>query len=179
MYDEAAFFPREIAFVDDDKELLEMRYSPQGLVGALVALAAVLPSTGCTDLGVGRKCLPPGDVAQVQISAPALECMSRLCYLKADDKGTLQRSVCTARCVTDDDCKGALTGQDTGLCGSSFVCAVASSVNLGSKEQNFACQGICICKDDLEKGKNADSSSGNPCCPQGCEGKCPASLPRC
>ena len=144
-----------------------MRSFLHGLVVALLAAVALLPGAGCTDLGVGRKCLAPGDVQQVQISAPALECMSRLCYLKADNSTppVLQRSVCTARCTTDEDCKGALVGQDTGLCGSSFVCAVASSVNLGTKEQNFACQAICICKDDLEPGKNKDSTSGGMSAP--------------
>ena len=160
---------------------MKMTSSRMGLMGTLLALAAVLPAAGCTDLGVGRKCLPPGDVSAVQISAPALECMSRLCYLKGDEGGELVRSVCTAYCTTDDDCRGALTGQESGLCnaGDGFVCAVASTVNVGTGNQNFACAAMCICKADLVKGQNANSTDGTPCCPQDCAGKCPPSLPRC
>lgn len=153
-----------------------MRFKPlsRGLLGAVLLAGATVFTSACTDLGVGRKCLPPGDVSAVQISTPALECMSRLCYLQGDENGTVTRSVCTARCTTDEDCKDGLVGNEPGLCGSSFVCGVATSV--GGAENNLSCEGICICKDDL---KFKDSTSGNACCPTGCEGKCPASLPKC
>jgi hypothetical protein len=136
----------------------------------VLAIAASLSAAGCSDLGVGRKCIPSSTVSGRQISAPALDCMSRLCYLSADNSmpPNVKSQYCTARCTTDDDCKGGLIGTDTGLCQSKFVCAVATQVDVMTSAQHFACQTLCLCQDDLVKGDNADTSTGAPCWPTSC-----------
>ena len=95
-----------------------MTTSPLGRSTVFAALAAIaVVATGCSDVGIGRKCLAPNKVMATQISSPALECMSRLCFLKADATGNPQRSVCTAHCTTDDDLENpqtpALSAQNT------------------------------------------------------------------
>jgi hypothetical protein len=149
------------------------------LLAGLLAIATLSSGTGCTDLGVGRRCLFTGEVKGTQITTPALECMSKICYLKGDDMDALRpiRSVCSARCTSDSDCGGGLLGSDKGLCNSSFVCAVAQVVPTGTVP-DFACQALCICKDDLDS-QNMDSTSHVPCCPTACRGKCPANLANC
>lgn len=134
------------------------------LLHALLALGIAAPLAGCQDLGVGRKC--QGNVAPggTQITKGALECLSHLCYLKGgdDESSAPVRQVCTAHCTTDDDCSGGETGKSPGQCGSSFVCAVASVVG------DFACEKVCICKDDLQAGLNADPTTGKVACPMQC-----------
>src|SRR5213075_1286247 len=130
------------------------------LTAAAVAAVLSLSAAGCDDPGVGRKCLYAGatntdaGVAGMQISSPSLECMSRLCYLQAGENGTSDRSYCTANCTSDSDCTGGLTTDSNakGLCPKSagFVCAIPSSVGA------FACQRLCICKDDLVSGMSQD-----------------------
>lgn len=143
------------------------------LLHALLALGIAAPLAGCQDLGVGRKC--QGDVTPggTQITKGALECLSHLCYLKGGvgDSDPPVRQVCTAHCTTDADCAGAETGKGAGLCSSSYVCAVANTVG------DFACEALCICKDDLQPGLNqAMPPSTNVICPSVCasEGKCPS-----
>src|SRR5437762_6855203 len=101
------------------------------LAFALVFLASL---GGCTDNGVGRKCIipnPDGGVMGTQISSPALECPSRLCLIQQangrdSDQGSTPRSTCTSQCTTDDDCKSAVSGKASeGFCEGGFVCAVA------------------------------------------------------
>ena len=83
----------------------------------LVAVGATIGgmAAGCNDLGVGRKCLyansnGDGGVSGTTISSPSLECMSRLCYLQQGMMGNPDRTYCTAKCVTDDDCRFAKFG---------------------------------------------------------------------
>lgn len=140
------------------------------LVAAFTALGM---AAGCNDLGVGKRCLNPTDagVHGTQISSPSLECMSRLCLLQ--EETGVARSVCTARCNNNDDCANAVVGDPnsasammSGQCLSSFVCAVATSVG------PFACQQVCICKDDLNPGGqtfNGDPDGG-VVCPMSCLG---------
>lgn len=146
------------------------------LVCALTAtLVAFGLAAGCSDLGVGQKCLNPsastldGGAKGTQIASPSLECRSRLCYLQQGTGGNSDKDYCTAKCTTDDDCKGALTGTQSGLCPSSFVCAIPSSVGA------FACEQFCICKDDLVSGVNTDPVDGGVVCPVACQNahKCP------
>ena len=158
-----------------------MRISPLGRLSALSALAAfAVLGTACSDLGIGRRCPSPNKVTATQISTPALDCISRLCFLKADAQNNLQRSVCTAHCTTDADCAnglipGANDQNSVGLCTSKFVCAVATTVD------TYKCQTLCICQDDLVKGFNSDPTNSTACCPQSCDtaALCPANLPKC
>ena len=126
------------------------------LSSMLVAVVGISLVTGCTDLGVGRKCVNPVDagVTGVQLSSPALECPSRLCLLNQGQNGAPDRSVCTATCATVDDCVGAVQGDAMkGLCGTEgFVCAVATVAG------PFCCKKICICKSDLIMGVNQDTN---------------------
>lgn len=153
--------------------------------GIVLAAVCASLSVGCSDLGVGRKCLTSGVVQGTQIASPALECMSKLCLLQAAPQPTDKpRSTCTARCNSDADCAGANLGNASdGLCGSKFVCAVATTVDLDTKAtEHFACQTICICKDDLNAGgfTNASSDKSQACCPTACSnaGACPSNLPK-
>ena len=147
----------------------------------LIAVGATIGgmAAGCNDLGVGRKCLfsggsGDGGVSGTTISSPSLECMSRLCYLQQGMMGNADRTYCTAKCTSDDDCKGALIGDPNkptpGLCNSNFVCAIPTSVG------TFACQQFCICRDDLVAGVNTDPVDGGVVCPTACANshKCPA-----
>jgi hypothetical protein len=119
------------------------------------ALAVLLVAVaGCTDEGIGRKCINPnetGAVTGTQIVSPALECHSRLCFLNESPL----RSVCTTSCETDDDCAGGVidpAGADKGYCGSKFVCAIATVAG------PFCCKRLCVCKEDLQKGVNLDDN---------------------
>lgn len=138
------------------------------LLGAVAALGLVGSVSGCTDLGVGRKCLATGTsqgdggVVGTKIGSPSLECISRLCYQQQGMNGQSDRLYCTARCVSDDDCKGGITSKEAGRCQSNFVCAIAATVG------DFACQSFCICQDDLVNGINQDPVDGGVICPQGC-----------
>jgi hypothetical protein len=138
--------------------------------GSVVVVGA--STAGCSDSGVGRKCLSQSaggaDAGALtgSIGSPSLECISRLCYQQGS--GDTEHLYCTTRCTTDDDCKSALISQDGHLCGTKFVCAIASPVG------QFACQQFCICDTDLVAGQNKDDN-GQPICPQTCaaQQKCP------
>ena len=132
-----------------------------------VALTALGMAAGCTDLGVGRKCLNPGStVAGVSISSPALECRTRLCLLNVTADPMNPRTVCTARCNTNDDCAAGLMGEPlNGQCPGRFVCAVASKTGV------FACQTVCMCEKDVDPQANGDTDAGVGC-PQSCSAGC-------
>ena len=129
-------------------------------VVAQALLAVVVITAGCTDNGVGRKCINPsgdGGILGTAVSSPALECPSRLCLLQGTGGGTPNRATCTIKCATNDDCAGAsisAMGMNDGTCSSSFVCAVAAVAGA------FKCQMMCICHEDLKCGYNSDADGG-------------------
>src|SRR5579871_830019 len=143
---------------------------------AASALLMIGSLSGCTDNGVGRKCIAflgdagiPSNSATL-LSSPALECTSRLCLVQTG-AGQINRATCTAQCQTNDDCANATlgTGMDQ-LCASKFVCAVATVTG------SFKCKTVCICQDDLVCGQNSDADGGvitPPSCPN------PSSAPSC
>ncbi len=139
--------------------------------------AAMLLLAGCTDNGIGRKCISmfgdggvPAGMSTV-LESPALECPSRLCLVQTGS-GMVTRATCTSNCVTDDDCKDAVTGNGTSdqLCGSNFICAVVTVTG------PFKCQKFCMCKDDAQCGVNIDENGAAitpPSCPN------PSPTPNC
>jgi hypothetical protein len=135
---------------------------------AFLAVVLFVGVTGCTDNGIGRKCIndnaDAGGGQGTLLSSPALECPSRLCLIQS----STARATCTIPCATDDDCKDAVTGSASdGLCDTNFVCAVATVVG------SFKCKSICICKGDLQCGFNSDAA-GNPIIPLTCPNASPA-----
>jgi hypothetical protein len=123
--------------------------------------------SACNQNAIGRACVNPGgqQVAGTQLSFPALECPSRLCLIEpvgaangniVDVDGGV-RATCTARCDHDSDCEA----ETNDLCGSGFVCAIATDVG------DFCCQKLCMCRDDLQPGKNVDVD-GNTITPLAC-----------
>jgi hypothetical protein len=148
-----------------------MKFVPTSVLLLLAWLA------GCTDNGVGRKCiLPPGDggasnITSTEITAPALECPSRLCLIEPPQGPNPPRATCTAQCTTDADCGQAVMGTNgDGLCATNFVCAAATA------QGAFKCLKVCICKTDLVCGLNSDES-GNVITPPSCPNGSPA--PHC
>jgi hypothetical protein len=111
-----------------------------GLALLLAACNAVgaLPDGSSGDLGVvagvGQACINPGATppAGASISAPALECPSRLCLLQPSC------STCTAACNTDEDCVAA----DRTACPGGFACAPAVATG------PYRCQKLCVCAAD-------------------------------
>jgi hypothetical protein len=119
----------------------------------LVVTASALTTAGCTpDNHVGRPCevgtMPPGGSSGqiVTLSAPALECPSRMCLLPGGDataQGT--GALCTAGCDSDADCEDAETGLKNDpsdrRCENGFACMWPTAVGA------FACQKLCVCRD--------------------------------
>jgi hypothetical protein len=125
-----------------------------------LALLFLVSVAGCTDNGIGRKCIAfVGDAgipsnAQTLLSSPALECPTRLCLIQTS-QGMIDRATCTAQCMTNDDCSMAVAGSASDqLCPSGFVCAVATVTGA------FKCKKLCICHDDLVCGVNGDADGG-------------------
>jgi hypothetical protein len=145
-----------------------------------VALAAGLLLGGCTDNGVGRKCLiaplPDGGITSATISSPALECVGRICLGEPPLPGTTNppRTTCSTTCNSASDCssgQGAVTGNAAdGMCPSGFVCAVPLATG------GFACKTMCMCADDLVCGFNKDPA-GHIVTPPACGGTAIAGCP--
>jgi hypothetical protein len=138
-----------------------MRAFAGQFVAVLVLWAASLFVVGCSDMGVGRKCIiptPDAGVLGTQISSPALECPTRLCLIQGDTSGMVTRATCTAKCETDGDCASAVLQDpnkpDPQLCKSGFKCAVATTAG------SLKCQKLCVCKEDLVCGVNGDADGG-------------------
>lgn len=140
------------------------------------ACAALALLAGCTDLGIGRKCIEmfgdggiPTGMSTV-LESPALECPSRLCLVQTN-AGDVQRATCTSTCVTDEDCKDAVTGTGSDkLCASNFICAVVTVTG------PFKCKRHCMCKDDAVCGVNIDEN-GSAITPASCPN--PSPTPNC
>ncbi len=112
------------------------------------ALAALLLAVACSDdATVGQRCRIGGDAGnpkEVIVASPSLDCVSRTClHMPGGD------DLCTAACSSDADCEGA-SGSP---CRSGFTCAVPVVVG------PFACQTMCVCRDDLD---------GPPSVPEAC-----------
>ncbi len=147
-----------------------MRFLVPALLGSLLA-------AGCSNNGIGQKCLDTagdGGLSGTAISSPALECPTRLCLLFGEGQ-QVTRQTCTAPCTTDDDCANATIGAKgatDGTCGSRFRCAVAAITGGDA----IKCKTFCICQDDLKCGFNADGNN-NPITPAGCPNASPT--PNC
>jgi len=142
------------------------------LVHSLVALAGLL-GAGCSNNGVGRKCIIPNPDAGIpgggsQFSTPALECPTRICLIQGDQSGAFTRSTCTAQCETDSDCANAVLSdpgsdkRDPLLCPTHYKCTVVNTVG------SYKCKKFCVCHDDLVCGMTSDADGG-AITPAGCE----------
>ncbi len=123
---------------------------------SVALLAVVVITGGCEDSGVGRLCDIGVDAGmnsgQSIINGAALECPSRTCLAAVPNAPNVMNTryqmelpQCTASCESDDDCSDGLTNKsDMRLCGSSFKCAVATTVG------PFSCKKLCICGDFIK-----------------------------
>lgn len=99
------------------------------------------PSGGCQD---DLEC-------NIDASAPKFECVrddptaSGTCQLRIDY--VLDRSMCSKKCSTDDDCKDGGIGDkvvaDNSSCSTGFSCARIQTLG------KFCCEKLCVCNDDL------------------------------
>ena len=71
-----------------------------------------------------------------QISAPALECPSRICLL------TPKHAACSVHCSQDSDC----------VADPKSVCAVGLACAPITDSGPFCCQKFCMCKEDVVSG---------------------------
>ena len=108
-----------------------------------VAFAA-LATFGCgRDNHVGRPCevgttpLAASSGQVVTLSAPALECPSRICLLPSGASAQSAGALCTAGCASDADCEDG----ETSRCKNGFACMWPTTVGA------FACQKMCACRD--------------------------------
>jgi hypothetical protein len=89
----------------------------------------------------GASATATGTVTTINPGAP--ECASRLCLMPGAEKPTNTGALCTAECVSADDCANAQASGATGdrLCRSGFACMVMTTVG------DFCCRKLCVCKD--------------------------------
>lgn len=108
---------------------------------------------------VGRPCTNPGRpiLNGVAFESGAPDCAGNLCLITAPttrglaDHMQSELALCTGACTTDADCASARL--PSAQC-SRLVCAVPSVV---PGKENFCCQKLCMCQEDLTPGLNADS----------------------
>lgn len=147
-------------------------------VASWCALSAWLCwGAACNPNSIGRPCVNPNldRPLGTQISAPALECPSRLCLIEARTGGSSDsgdcpggRCTCTAACDSDDDCDAETRAH----CAAGFVCAVVAATG------PFCCKKLCVCRDDLVAGFNANGE-GQVVTPYACDATAPGSIVTC
>ena len=101
----------------------------------------------CANEPVGRVCDLGATPAtnEVVVASPSLDCVSRTCLrmplaqeLPAGSEYPAgPNGLCTAECVSDDDCERSPDSP----CAGGFACAVAVSVG------PFCCRKFCMCRD--------------------------------
>lgn len=109
---------------------------------------------------VGRPCANPGRPITdgVAFISGTPDCAGNLCLITAPSPGGYldhmqsELAMCTAACTTDADCASSLV--PSSKC-RKLVCAVPSVV---PGKENFCCQKLCMCEDDLIPGLNRDGS---------------------
>jgi hypothetical protein len=138
------------------------------------------PALSCNDL----LCVyadeeePPAEPCQndlgcnVNAAEPKFECVKTdrnaagSCTLRIDY--VLERSMCSKKCASDDDCKDGGIGDkvvaDNSECATGFSCARIQTLG------KFCCEKLCVCNDDLGVTGDIDSkcASGTQegCCDQ-------------
>jgi hypothetical protein len=143
------------------------------LTASLLFSALVFSAPGlmaCNDEDVGVLC-KTGDVSsgggtssKILITG-ALDCLSRLCYLKGDVSDATAQ--CTKICETNDDCP------ESGInCPNNerYVCVVGKEVIGEDSTSSLGCCKICVCKafvsDDEIKNPPGECAGKTPNCPK-------------
>ncbi len=120
---------------------------------------------GCVDNQIGRPCNSLNRTPQNGVSFvnPAPDCPTRLCMVTPPPNSITPGAMghpealamCTSTCDTNDDCATSSDfTSDASRC-TKYVCAVPSVV---PGQENFCCQKLCVCQDDLIAGFNKDDS---------------------
>ena len=120
------------------------------------------PTGGCSD---DSFCNPPGSEAKFECVKPDPNDQGT-CRLRVDY--VLERSMCSKKCSSDNDCKdGGPTQQvvvDDSNCATGFSCARIQTLG------KFCCEKLCVCNDDLGVTTDIDAkcSAGTQegCCDQ-------------
>lgn len=133
---------------------------------ALSLSIAFMSLAACTEpVAVGHPCAPAnpdGGVSGTQVHG-SFDCTTRLCLSQPGQGIAPPRSTCSTLCERDDDCAPAVSGPASqGMCASGYACAVAMVTG------ELRCQRLCVCRDDLETGVNADDE-GQPMTPSTCQ----------
>ncbi len=84
-------------------------------------------------------CESDADCAQLSGGKDAFVCASGRCVVGR--QAVLERSMCSATCVSDSDCAEAAEGT---RCAPGFACAPLMSLG------EFCCEKVCVCRDDLD-----------------------------
>lgn len=92
------------------------------------------------------------------------------CRLRVDY--VLERSMCSRRCTSDDDCRDGGIGQkvvvDDTTCERGFRCARIQTLG------TFCCQKLCVCEDDLGVTADIDEKCSNGTQEGCCDGETPS-----
>ena len=120
------------------------------------------PTGGCSD---DAFCNPPGSEVKFECVKPDPNDQGT-CRLRVDY--VLERSMCSKKCSSDNDCKdGGPTQQvvvDDSNCSTGFSCARIQTLG------KFCCEKLCVCNDDLGVTTDIDAkcSAGTQegCCDQ-------------
>ena len=116
--------------------------------------------TGMATGMVGSPCTNPGRpiLNGVVFQSGSADCAGNVCLITAPsesgwaDHKQSELAMCTAACTTDADCASARF--PSSQC-PKLVCAVPSIV---PGKENFCCQKLCMCEDDLTPGMNKDGT---------------------
>lgn len=117
------------------------------------------PETACTDAAMCNAADP--SVNRFTCDTVSSRCELRIEYV-------LERSMCSKKCSTDDDCKDAGPTKkvvvENSKCQSGFSCSRIQTLG------EFCCEKLCVCRDDLDEatvsGIQQDCAAGvqSGCC---------------
>lgn len=101
-----------------------------------------------------RPCTTAAECNEVEPSVNRFTCDTNTSRCELRIEYVLERSMCSKRCSSDDDCKDGGIGEKTVVenskCATGFACA--SIQTLGE----FCCEKLCVCRDDLDGNKASE-----------------------
>ena len=138
---------------------------------ALCTLFCLFALGGCADNQIGRPCNSLDQsggttgTSGIRFVNPAPDCPTRLCMVTAPPSTitsgatghTTELAICTTSCDTNDDCATSSDFTSDKTRCTKYVCGVPSVV---PGQDNFCCQKLCMCQDDLIPGFNEDNPRG-------------------